>query len=61
MAKLDELGELGLVTYVGVMPHFRKFPKDIEMPSGGWPYAFGHSLYLGIELRAVDFDKRSFL
>ena len=50
MAKLDGLG---LVTYVGVMPHFRKFPKDIELPSGGWPYAFGHSLYLEIELRGA--------
>jgi hypothetical protein len=50
MAKLDELG---LVAYVGVMPHFRKFPKDIELPQGSWPYALGHSLYLDIELRGA--------
>ena len=50
MAKLDELG---LVAYVGVMPHFRKIPKDIGLPPGSWPYAFGHSLYLDIELRGA--------
>jgi hypothetical protein len=50
MAKLDELG---LVVYVGVMPHFRKFPKDIKMPSDSWPYAFGHSLYLDIDMRGT--------
>jgi hypothetical protein len=50
MAKLEELG---LVAYVGVLPHFRKFPEDIEPPSGSWPYAFGHSLYLEIELRGA--------
>jgi hypothetical protein len=50
MAKLDELG---LVAYVGVMPHFRKFPKDVELPPGSWPYAFGHSLYLDIEPRGA--------
>jgi hypothetical protein len=50
MAKLQELG---LVAYVGVVPHFRKFPDDIEPPTGSWPYAFGHSLYLDIELQRV--------
>jgi hypothetical protein len=48
MAKLDDLG---LVAYVGVMPHFRKIPKDVELPEGMWPYAFGHSLYLDIDRR----------
>lgn len=50
MAKLDELG---LVAYVGVMPHFRRIPKDVELPPGSWPYAFGHSLYLDIERRGA--------
>jgi hypothetical protein len=48
MAKLEDLG---LVAYVGVMPHFRKLPEDVELPPGSWPYAFGHSLYLDIEKR----------
>jgi predicted ABC-class ATPase len=50
MAKLDELG---LVAHVGVMPHFRRIPKDVDLPQGSWPYAFGHSLYLDIELRGA--------
>jgi hypothetical protein len=49
----DGILELGLVAYVGVMPHLRKIPKDVELPSGSWPYAFGHSLYLDIELRGA--------
>jgi hypothetical protein len=50
MAKLEELG---LVAYVGVMPHFRKIPKETELPPERWPYAFGHSLYLDIDLRGA--------
>jgi predicted ABC-class ATPase len=50
MAKLDELG---LVAYVGVMPHLRKIPKEADLLPGSWPYAFGHSLYLEIELRGA--------
>ena len=48
MAKLDELG---LVAYVGVMPHLRKIPKEADLQPGSWPYAFGHSLYLDIDVR----------
>jgi hypothetical protein len=50
MAKLDERG---LVADVGVMPHFSKTPKDVELPPGSWPYAFGHCLYLDIKLRGA--------
>jgi hypothetical protein len=49
-AKLDELS---LVAYVGVVPHFRNIPKEVALPQGSWPYAFGHSLYLDIELRGA--------
>jgi hypothetical protein len=34
MAKLDELG---LVAYVGVMPHLRKIPKEADLLPGSWP------------------------
>ena len=50
MAKLDERG---LVADVGVMHHFSKTPKDVELPPGSWPYAFGHCLYLDIKLRGA--------
>ena len=50
MAKLDELD---LEAYVGVMPHLRKMPKDADLPPGGIPFAFGHSLYLDIDLRST--------
>jgi hypothetical protein len=49
MAKLDELG---LVVYVGVMPHLSKIPKEIGLIPGSWNFAFGHSLYLDIQQRS---------
>jgi hypothetical protein len=46
------LDELGLVAYVGVMPHFRKIPKNMEGASPEmYPYALGHSLYLEIVVK----------
>jgi hypothetical protein len=50
---MAKLAELGLVAYVGVMPHLRKLPKEADLLPGSWPYAFGHSLYLDIELRGA--------
>lgn len=49
---MAKLAQLGLEAYVGVMPHLRKLPEAVNDPSGRWPYAFGHSLYLDIDRQA---------
>jgi hypothetical protein len=44
-----KLKELGLLVYVGVMPHLMRVPETAEMPAESWPFAFGHSLFLDID------------
>lgn len=46
----QKLESWGLVVYVGVMPHIRRIPPEVELPEGVAPFAFGHSLYLDIDL-----------
>lgn len=48
VAKLEKLG---LTAYVGVMPHFMKIPPDAKIPPDSWPYAFGRSLFLDIDVQ----------
>jgi hypothetical protein len=49
----EKLDRAGLVAYVGVIPHFMKIPDGTELPADMWPYAFGHSLYLDIDVRGA--------
>jgi hypothetical protein len=53
MAKLEKWG---LQAYVGVMPHFMPLPSEAKatLPTDSWPYAFGHSLYLDIDVREAE-------
>jgi hypothetical protein len=50
---MAQLEKWGLLAYVGVMPHFMPFPPEAKatLPDDSWPYAFGHSLYLDIDVR----------
>jgi hypothetical protein len=44
-----KLAELGLIVYVGVMPHLMRLPDTAQLPAESWPFAFGHSLFLDID------------
>jgi hypothetical protein len=44
-----KLAELGLVVYVGVMPHLMRMPDTADLPADRWPFAFGHSLFLDVD------------
>ena len=44
-----KLEELGLVMYVGVMPHLVSTEGIVEKRPGMWSYAFGHAIYLDID------------
>ena len=46
-----QLEDMGLVMYVGVMPHLMPIDGMIEKIHNMYSYAFGHALYVDIDRR----------
>lgn len=44
------LERIGLVAYVGVMPHLMTIPKEVELPPDSVPWAMGYSLFVDIDV-----------
>jgi hypothetical protein len=44
------LEKMGLVAYVGVMPHLATIPKEVELPPDSVPWATGYSLFVDIDV-----------
>lgn len=42
--------KMGLVAYVGVMPHLATLPKEVEPPPDSVPWAMGYSVFVDIDV-----------